>query len=44
MVGFRFRKNVPFHVTTMHWKTLPALWGVTLPNIYESSLLAGWDD
>jgi hypothetical protein len=36
-VDFRFRKKVPFHISIMHGETLPALWGVTLPNIHESS-------
>jgi hypothetical protein len=34
-VDFQFRENVPFHIPTMHWKTLPALWGVTLPTFHE---------
>jgi hypothetical protein len=34
-VDFRFRKNVSFHITTMHPKTWQGLWGVTLPTFHE---------
>jgi hypothetical protein len=36
MVDFRFWENISFHITIMHGETLPVLWGVTLPDSYES--------
>jgi hypothetical protein len=37
MVDFNLGKLFLFRITTMHPKTLRAIWGLTLPEIFESS-------